>query len=228
MVAHSEARIFVNLNFFAHFFTDHEESRFHYNAGLVLPDLIRNFLPGKRFRAEQVQKEYLDGEAHELFLGSCRHLERDKQFHRSGFFEQGEAELRMLFKEQNLGKHIPRIWLASHLVLELMLDRVLMKQHPELLDRFYESLEGTETHALDQFLHASIQARDPLFHERWERFVELKYLYHYTDDDAFTYSLMRIYMRAGVSGEWSAEARNAVNSLIPAAEARIFENLKLL
>ncbi|MBU6324227.1 MAG: hypothetical protein KJS92_01970 [Bacteroidetes bacterium] len=216
------------MNFFAHFFTDHQEARFHYNAGLVLPDLIRNFLPGKRFRLELVQQEHLNGEAHELFLGSCRHLERDLQFHRSDFFEQGEAELRMLFKEHHLGKHIPRVWLASHLVLELMLDRVLMKQYPDLLDRFYQSLESTETRALDQFLHASIQARDPLFHERWKRFVELKYLYHYTDDDAFTYSLMRIYMRAGVSGEWNAEARNAMNSLIPAAEACIFENLKFL
>jgi hypothetical protein len=217
------------LNFFAHFFTDHEEARYHYNAGLVLPDLIRNFLPGKRFRKEIVVPEHLDNDdVQELFLGSCRHLERDKQFHRSEFFKQGEAELRTLFKEHNLGNQIPRIWLASHLVLELMLDRVLMKQHPELLDRFYESMEKTESRALDQLLHASLQSTDPVFHSRWERFVELKYLYHYTDDDAFTYSLMRIYMGAGVSGEWNSEARNAMNSLIPAAEERIFENLKLL
>lgn len=216
------------LNFFAHYFTDREEARHHFNAGLVLPDLIRNFLPGKRFRSDLVQQEQLDTRAHELFLGSCRHLERDKQFHGSVFFEKSETELRTLFKEQYLGKHIPRIWLASHLVLELMLDRVLMKQHPEMLDQFYESLENTESGALDEFLRASLNAGDSLFHERWERFVELKYLYHYTDDDAFTYSLMRIYMRAGVSDEWSRAARNAMNNLIPAAEERIFENLKLL
>jgi hypothetical protein len=216
------------LNFFAHFLTDHEQARHHFNAGLVMPDLIRNFLPGKRFRAEKVLHEQLDTGAKELFLGSCRHLERDKMFHQSVFFEQGESQLRNLFHEHNLGQHIPRVWLAAHLVLELMLDRVLMKQHPELLDRFYESLENTATPALESFLHASLDVHDPLFYERWGRFVELKYLYHYTDNDAFTYSLMRIYMRAGVSGEWNLAARNAMNELIPASEVCIFENLKHL
>lgn len=195
----------------------------------MLPDLIRNFLPGKRFKAEYVQQERLNDEARELFLGSCKHLERDHVFHRSDFFTKSEEQLKILFKSHQLGLHIPRVWLAAHLVLELMLDRVLMKNHPELLDSFYESLEGTAGESLGVFLHAgNIGGNHDDFHQGWARFLELKYLYHYTDDDAFTYSLMRIYMRSGVSGEWNESARKAMNELIPASEACIFENLSYL
>ncbi|MEN9510499.1 MAG: hypothetical protein RLZZ370_318 [Bacteroidota bacterium] len=216
------------MNFFAHFLSDQQADRHHYNAGLILPDLIRNFLPRQRFKAENVNLEHLDEHALELFHGSCRHLERDRAFHQSPFFTQGNQALNHLFHTHQLGKHVPRVWLAAHLVLELMLDRVLMKQHPEQLDRFYESLSQTREQALDGFLLAGKHEHSTRFMEHWSRFVAVKYLYHYTDDDAFTYSMMQIYMRAGVSGEWNTSAQNAFKAVLPEAEACIFENLKIL
>lgn len=216
------------MNFFAHFLIDQQVDRHHYNAGLVLPDLIRNFFPRQRFKAENVNQEYLDAHALELFHGSCRHLERDKAFHQSLFFTVGNQALNQIFKAHHLGNHVPRVWLAAHLVLELMLDRVLMKQHPEQLDRFYESLSQTQVQALDGLLSAGKHEHNTRFIEHWNRFLSVKYLYHYTDDEAFTYSMMQIYMRAGVSEEWNTTARNAFKAVLPEAEACIFENLKIL
>lgn len=216
------------MNFFAHFLSDQQSDRHHFNAGLILPDLIRNFLPRQRFKAENVNQEQLDNLSLDLFHGSCRHLERDKAFHQSLFFTEGNQALNQLFHEHHLGAHVPRVWLAAHLVLELMLDRVLMKRHPEQLDRFYESLSQTQEQALDIFLSAGKHEQNSRFMERWNRFLTVKYLYHYTDDEAFTYSMMQIYIRAGVSGEWNPTAQKVFKDLIPEAEACIFERLKLL
>jgi len=216
------------LNFFAHYFFDHELERHPFNAGLVMPDLIRNFLPGRRFQPNKVNIALLEKEGAELLAGSLRHLERDKEFHQSPFFVKSEAQLGELFRREKLEHHIPRVWLAAHLVLELMLDRVLMKQHPGMLDNFYHSLDHTEREELNAFLHASLHIAYSTFHEGWNRFRQSRYLYYYTEDEKFAYSIMRIYMRAGVSAEWNDEQLQALQAMLEPTEAIIFENLSLL
>jgi hypothetical protein len=216
------------LNFFAHYYFDHELDRHPFNAGLIMPDLIRIFLPGRRFQPGKVHAAMLGETGAELFAGSLRHLERDQLFHRSPFFTGSESQLLALFRREKLELHIPRIWLAAHLVLELMLDRVLMKQNSAALDAFYYSLNQTHADDIEAFLKASLHNAYTDFHAGWNRFREMQYLYYYTDNDKFAYSIMRIYMRAGVSSHWTDEQLHILQTMLEPSEAIIFENLSLL
>jgi hypothetical protein len=111
--------------------------------------------------------------------------------------------------------------------VELMLDRVLMKQAPALLDAFYHSLRNTPPTATTRFLEDA-QLDAVTFLQRLERFNSVAYLYHYPDDGAMTYSLMRIYMQAKVTPEWTLAQQEAVRNLLPEAEAIVTERISLL
>jgi hypothetical protein len=194
---------------------------------LVLPDLLRNFLPGKRVRIEQLAPAREHEEVQLLWEGCMMHLERDRRFHGSAYFKEAEAALKELFRREELGKTVPRTWLAAHLLVELMLDRVLMKQAPELLDAFYHSLRNTSPETTNLFLEDA-QLDASAFRQRFDRFTEVAYLYHYPDDGAMTYSLMRIYMQAKVTPEWTLNQQEAVRNLLPEAEALVTERISLL
>lgn len=193
----------------------------------MLPDLLRNFLPGKRVRIEQLAPAREHEEVQLLWEGCMMHLERDRRFHGSAYFKEAEAALKELFRREELGKTVPRTWLAAHLLVELMLDRVLMKQAPELLDAFYHSLRNTSPETTNLFLEDA-QLDASAFRQRFDRFTEVAYLYHYPDDGAMTYSLMRIYMQAKVTPEWTLNQQEAVRNLLPEAEALVTERISLL
>ena len=193
----------------------------------MLPDLLRNFLPGKRVRIEQLAPAREHEEVQLLWEGCMMHLERDRRFHGSAYFKEAEAALKELFRREELGKTVPRTWLAAHLLVELMLDRVLMKQAPELLDAFYHSLRNTSPETTNLFLEDA-QLAASAFRQRFDRFTEVAYLYHYPDDGAMTYSLMRIYMQAKVTPEWTLNQQEAVRNLLPEAEALVTERISLL
>jgi hypothetical protein len=224
---HFSLSTFAFLNFFAHFYFDHRLEHHPFNTGLVLPDLLRNFLPGKRVRIEQLAPAREHEEVQLLWEGCMMHLERDRRFHGSAYFHEAEAALKELFRREELGKTVPRTWLAAHLLVELMLDRVLMKQAPELLDAFYHSLRNTSPETTNLFLEDA-QLDASAFRQRFDRFTEVAYLYHYPDDGAMTYSLMRIYMQAKVTPEWTLNQQEAVRNLLPEAEALVTERISLL
>jgi hypothetical protein len=224
---HFSLSTFAFLNFFAHFYFDHRLEQHPYNTGLVLPDFLRNFLPGSRVRVEQLAPAQGDSEVQALWEGCLMHLERDRHFHGSAYFKEADAALKELFRREGLGKTVPRTWLAAHLLVELMLDRVLMKQAPALLDAFYHSLRNTPPTATTRFLEDA-QLDAVTFLQRLERFNSVAYLYHYPDDGAMTYSLMRIYMQAKVTPEWTLAQQEAVRNLLPEAEAIVTERISLL
>jgi hypothetical protein len=215
------------LNYFAHYYFDYLPGAVHHNLGLLTPDFVRNFLPGNRLQPDKFTPS-LHPETEALHQGALKHLHRDKRFHQSTFFKEVTPEISTLIKPVFQQHHIPRTWFAAHLIAELMIDRVLIKQENELMARFYSELQQTRADVLYAYFEALGMDGVNVFRERLHRFCELRYLMQYVHNPAFAFSLSRIYQYAGVSAEWTDVQSSGVQSVLDEAESLIFVRMPQL
>lgn len=192
-----------------------------------MPDFVRNFVKGKRLKPEHLPQNPSEKLAL-IVTGTHKHFERDHQFHTSEYFAKSEADLKEIIKPVFQKLDIGRYWFAAHLLSEMMIDRVLMKQHPEMLDRFYHDLQATENQVIHEFLLLSNIEETEIFLQRLERFTSSQYLRQYVHDPAMVYSLNRIFMYTGAGEEWSKEQYVELQAMIPEIENTIFESLNHL
>jgi len=147
-----------------------------------------------------------------------KHFSRDTRFHASRVFESlnkaMSAKMKPVFEQAD----IPRYWWGAHVLAEMMLDRTLMKQEPELMEDFYRDLAAADLPVVVDYLEmAGLNEHQPFF-ERLNRFNELRYLKRYIEDEALVYSLSRVFQYAGASTEWTQEQGNLLVKIVPELE----------
>lgn len=182
------------MNYFSHFFVDGIENQHEYNTGLLLPDITRGKI--KSFRHQLV---FASSKSQQFFEGCSAHYSADKKFHASSFFNNILHEATQIINEAKFSPGLSRKWFLAHITGELMLDRILVKTHPEMLDKFYHSLTSINDGDLEIYLKLYGMADTDAFFEFFNHFRKVQYIYYYTDNNKFVYSLNRIMIRAGVS-----------------------------
>lgn len=202
------------VNFIAHYHFTHQPGNAWHNLGTVLPDLARNFLPKARIQPDKVQPLLQLHEHLHLNEGARQHISLDKIFHNSHFFHQGYEEVKKNIRKVGFDASFTRFFFLNHIFLELMLDRYLINQHPGSADDFYASLQEINEKEITSYLALNEVEFSELFYERFHRFREIRYLYHYRDNEKLIYSLNRILMRVGLS---SLSEHNQ-KSLVPCIE----------
>lgn len=133
---------------------------------------------------------------HNLNAGSHQHYETDKKFHNAEFFKINTEKLEHLFIAFEFPREGQRLWFLSHILFELLLDRVLIKLHPKKLDDFYNSLLSVDLEVVIEFLAQSNKEGRGRFSNFWNGFLEAKYLHYYVQNDSLIYSLNRVITRA--------------------------------
>ncbi len=182
------------MNYFSHFFVDGIANQHEYNVGLLLPDITRGKI--KSFRHELV---FTSTKSQQFFEGCTAHYSADKKFHASFFFNNILQEANQIINEAKFRPDINRKWFLAHITAELMLDRILVKTYPEMLDMFYHSLTSINDADLEIYLKLYGMIDTNSFFEFFNHFRKVQYIYYYTDNNKFVYSLNRIMIRAGVS-----------------------------
>lgn len=182
------------MNYFSHFFVDGIENQHEYNTGLLLPDITRGKV--KSFRQQLV---FTSSKSQQFFEGCTAHYLADKKFHASSFFNNILQESTQIINQAKFSPDLNRKWFLAHITAELMLDRILVKTHPEMLDKFYQSLTSITDADLEMYLKLYGMTDTESFFEFFNHFRKVQYIYYYTDNNKFVYSLNRIMIRAGVS-----------------------------
>lgn len=191
-----------------------------HNFGLALPDFVRNFVKGRRLKPNP-NLVFQHTEMQLLHEGTMKHISRDARFHGSGFFKQASDRTGKLLTPAFKQACIPRSWWGAHLLTEMMLDRILMKENPVLIRQFYEDLERSNEVVVGDYILQNGIAETHDFFTRLDRFRQLQYLLRYIEDDAMVYSLSRVYMYVGVSAEWSMDQAKMVIPTIQLIEQEI-------
>jgi hypothetical protein len=211
------------VNFFGHYFLDHLPNNPKHNFGILTPDLLRNFT------ANLYDKNLLHHlKDSDWQSGVIKHFERDKHFHQSIFFKDTYQACHEITKNTFQKIHIPRFYFALHVLIEMILDKVLISEDESKLHEFYDQLElcKPEIHGLlEQINHQNPN----LFLERYDRFLESKYLFKYLNDSGIVYGLNRIYIQVNAyQFEWNEEQKNELERLVSAIQFAIQENITKL
>lgn len=180
------------MNYFSHYFVDHREGQHEYNTGLLLPDVTRKqvvkFTLHEHYTPVQLQ----------YFEGCQAHYRADKYFHGSAFFKRVLDHSNRIINESPFSAAVQRKWFLAHIMGELVIDRILVKHYPEELKGFYTSLDSIDDHELDLFLRLNGMEKTEAFFENFAHFRKVQFIYYYTDNNKFVYSLNRIMIKAGV------------------------------
>lgn len=188
------------MNFIAHYHFTHKPGNAYHNLGIVLPDLTRNFIPSKRIKPETLRSILELDAHHQLNEGARQHYALDRFFHNSPFFINGYTFVKNCTANAQFDGTFSRYFFLNHIFLELMLDRYIISRHTPSIDGFYQSLTEVESEVLGSYLDLNGIETKELFLERFHQFREIRYLYHYTDNEKLIYSLNRIMMQVGLYG----------------------------
>lgn len=136
------------MNFIAHYHF-YKSDDCYYNLGLVLPDLVKSFCKTHLKPSEPLVHPSLNN----LNQGSIVHLNADKLFHNSFYFTTCEKHLSEIADTK---AQWPRKWFLNHLLCEILLDRIIIDQYPNIVEQFYKDLKSVNTEQVALYLKKQV------------------------------------------------------------------------
>lgn len=129
--------------------------------------------------------------------GVKSHFETDRRFHQSDFFKKQSEFLKQQFIHRSVSSPGFRLFFVSHILSEMLLDRVLLLESREHGEAFYNTLAQVDMDNLHScFQHIpSYQKKNMM--EFLNRFTTSRYLFTYTEDEALLFALNRVCKSAG-------------------------------
>lgn len=183
------------MNFLSHYYFDRHTDNPYEVLGMLLPDLVKNADKNWSLHPEKNRKRFLvNSNQLSLLNGWSRHLEVDRIFHGSAFFLHHQHQIKLLLKKELAHSPVKPFFLG-HISLELLLDSILIADNLVSIKKLYEHLERISENEIILFLNLNNVADPDKFIRFYNKFLEAKYLYSYSEDHKITYALKRICMR---------------------------------
>jgi len=215
------------MNYLSHFYMDIDHPDPYFQFGTILPDLIRSV--DRKLRIPKSLLLTTDGNDNiqQLSLGCNRHFEVDDLFHNSNFFREHTSQIKTLLYERNLQNPKLKTHLLAHVLLELMLDRLLIKLDITICDRFYVCLKKVEYDNLNILLNKISYYDHQLLCDYLDRFQQSQYLYSYEFNDKIIFALNRIFSRVGITELLKPDEQRFLNFIeeIEVIIKKDFENM---
>lgn len=166
-----------------------------YVVGIALPDLLP--LAGARLRPALTGPEQAGGiEDAALRRGVLVHLATDAAFHKAASFAEAQAEVgATLARSAFEGIRVRRFFVA-HVLVELVLDAVLLRDTPSLADDFYEAFAAADYLQVTRWAEGAVGRTLPDLPAVLTRFAESRYLGQYRADEGVATGLSRVCARA--------------------------------
>lgn len=186
------------MNYLSHYKVGVGQSDSAYTAGKILPDLIRRV--DKSLRIAMPQVDAWPPALANLYAGIATHLETDVVFHQSDWFADKIAYCKALLHEIMAPEGLKYRFFYAHILVEMVADRVVIKQQPTLLNHFYTQLSLLDKATLSFFFQYN--GWDRYSEKGWDvlqRFITAKYLYQYTNNAELVFALEKVVSRVGLT-----------------------------
>lgn len=162
--------------------------------GVVLPDFLKNAEKSYNLYPLKIKHLFEDPQQLSILNGWEKHIEVDRLFHCSTFFQVHTNALRQVIATSCENSPVKPFFLA-HIGLELVLDHLLTTDGLVNINSFYEKLALADRTALNDFLHTCSLADTEVFFSFFNSFLSSKYLLSYQKMENIAYALNRICMR---------------------------------
>ncbi len=204
------------MNFVAHYFLDRHRRESDFAIGVATPDLMSIYNAGLRVKYHHVygiEDSVKNGEHGTFFNGVIRHFEVDRIFHSSEFFFQETRWFSSKLAEALHQETIPRKFFVSHVLLELILDKVLIREHPGILDEYYNHFDNADNKVIRLATESVTGHSLPNYENFLRKFRENEYLFHYTEWNHILFVLKRILRRVNIEDDRFTNSPDLVHVL---------------
>ena len=169
------------MNFLSHYYIDRIENKPYHNFGLILPDLMSMY-KRKWKVSSRVMKENLTLQETQIVTGVVKHNNLDGYFHNSDFFYKYTTAIKEILQKNGVRYPEQRIHFVAHILLELLVDRVIIKKEKLILKEFYSELDQIDWNVLNDFLVKIKLDAVEGFYGYFVKFRRRKYLYKYANN----------------------------------------------
>lgn len=191
------------MNFISHFYLDRDVQNSLFIAGSITPDLMSIYNSGLRIKNSHLKRFHsnLHPDVPESFVrGLARHFFVDRIFHSSVHFTAETQRISRELAERFPQYDIQRKFFIGHILLELLLDKILIDSHPDLLNEFYAHFSRPEEYLLMQNATAEVSGHDlPKYTSFLKKFYDHKYLRQYQRYEHIVFVLNQILRRVRIT-----------------------------
>ena len=164
-------------------------------VGVALPDLLP--LAGARLRPALIGSGTAEGlEDAALRGGILMHLATDAAFHKAASFAEAQAEVSAVLARTPFENIRVRRFFVAHVLVEMALDAVLLRDTPSLSDEFYQAFAAADYPQVTRWTEGAIGRPLPDLPAVLMRFAESRYLEQYRADEGVATGLSRLCARA--------------------------------
>jgi hypothetical protein len=179
------------MHYLAHYTIDHEQADPYFALGLILPDIYRGFSRIYNLHLRHALPKDAIGLA--LQKGILRHYQGDGAFHNGLSFhsacEMVEAESKAI-----QGFSLPRLFFLSHILVELLFDKMIITYQPEMVDGLYDKLQQiAPENVLKYFTDSGLEDVDQQFPEHYQQFLVNRYVLRLKNNENIYPALERLY-----------------------------------
>ncbi len=207
------------MNFVSHYFLDGIENRPYYNLGLLLPDMFS--ICQIPWRYSQMIDENTP-QVSDLLRGIEMHQLLDSDFHHSQFFKDYTkyANEHLTLEPLHLRR---RKFFIAHVLVELVIDQVIIKNNEEILHELYDELDQIDVSFLP-YLFPSRPGWAMQLITFFENFRTKRYLFNYTRNEAIVFVINKILERVNIPLIQNQKDLLELNTLINNMHQKIQEN----
>lgn len=186
------------MNFVSHYYLDRGKTSSMFLLGVSTPDLLSNFREGVRLRQGNMplimESDACEGQI-QFYNGVLRHFEVDRLFHSSTFFQNETNYLSSQLRNTFTKREIERTFFVSHILLELLMDRILIMNDEHILNEYYAHYSPVnirKTVWLSEWI-----SRQPLseYYTYLLKFSQRKYLYQYQNLEFIVYIIRQLFSK---------------------------------
>lgn len=223
------------MNYLSHYYFDKDDKRPDYTFGLIFPDLMRTFNRGRV--KEQIIEAGWEKQMQNLQEGINKHHRIDVLFHDSTFFKTSNKRFFKEVQDLQLEGVTKYQHFVSHVLIEMILDRLLLLEDSKIGFTFYSKLNSIEKHFLKDYLllfpylNKNMQLEN--FWQFFRRFCDSQFLYDYQSNEGLIARLDGVMQRI-TKQAFTAYDRIKLNVFVDAMEEdlgkvykEVFEELEL-
>lgn len=176
----------------------------------------------RKIRARRrAAEEFLDSDDDELravATGIIGHIDDDRWFHGTQAFVQTNMQFAVELRDLLPGDDGFRPTFVGHILIEMMLDALWIRDDVGLVDRYYATLAELPADTIQRCVNRVTGRPTDKLSGVIERFTQIRFLYDYLDDDRLLMRLNQVMNRVGLTElpeqvkHWLPRAMDVVES----------------
>ena len=213
------------MNYLSHYYFDRDEDNKYYNIGLILPDLSRSHIAKLRINPYK-NITFTTKEISSMNDGCNKHFASDRKFHNWMTFVELTNKATDMIRESG-DKDINRDYFITHIMVEILLDKILLDKNPSLADDFYAMIDSVEMDWILKFMRYAGLQDDELWKGQHRRFMKAGFLKSYTSIENVIAAVEGVSANLGMI-ELNDDQRNLLIEICKAIEPELARSIDAL